>query len=559
MSAMSLLLESTLQTSIVVVIALTAAALFRRRSAALRHWILASAIVCAALTPALGSIVPSWRVAIGAVSAPHWIERSRPPAEPDREPRAEPGETHASTSVGGSAGPALPSASHIVAAIWMAGAGTSLLILVAGFGRLAWIASHARRVRHGPWATAAADVSREYGLRRQALLLQTMHPGLLVTWGLVQPKVLLPRTASHWSEDRVRIVLFHELAHIKRRDWLIQMVAEIVRALHWFNPLVWIVCARLRQESEHATDDTVLAHGASGSDYAAHLLDLARVLTHHRRAWVPAPAIARPSSLERRVTAMLNDRTNRMPATRSARIATLGVALSLAVALAAAQTAFATFSGTVFDETNSFVPGATLMLTNPQSRAKYEVVSDRTGHFEFVGLPPGDYQLETQMMGFAPLRGTLTLSGQNARRDLVLQVGSLQETITVSGGPTTTDRSSGTVRVSTAIARRPDPTCSNVPAGGMGGNIRAPWKIKDVKPTYPQQLSDANIGGTVVLQARIDTEGRINSVEVVSPLHPDLDSAAIEAVRQWEFDSTILNCTKVEVPMRVTVNFVARP
>jgi TonB family protein len=548
-----------LKSSIVVVIALAAAALLRRRSAAVRHWILASAIVCAALTPALGSIVPSWRAAIGGVSAPQWIERSRQPSEPDREPRPAPGGVHAAPSASGSVGSALPPASHIVAAIWMAGAGSSLLILVVGFGRLGWIAAHARRVRQGPWATAAADVSREYGLRDPVLLLQTTHPALLVTWGLVRPKVLLPRTAPHWSEERIRIVLFHELAHIKRRDWVIQMVAEIVRAVYWFNPLVWIACTRLRQESEHATDDTVLTHGASGSDYAAHLLDLARVLTHHRRAWVPAPAIARHSSLERRVRAMLNDRTNRMPATRAARIATVAVALSLAVALAAAQTAFAAFSGTVFDETNSFIPGATLILTNPQSQAKYEVISDRTGHFEFVGLPPGEYQLETRMMGFAPLRGALTLNGQNARRDLVLQVGSLEETITVMGGPPTADRASGSARGSTAVARRPDPTCSNVPAGGMGGNIRAPWKIKDVKPTYPQQLSDANIGGTVVLQARIDTEGKISSVDVVSPAHPDLDAAAIEAVRQWEFDSTILNCTKVEVRMRVTANFVARP
>jgi TonB family protein len=558
MSAMSLLLESTLKSSTVVVVALAVAALLRRRSAAVRHWILASAIGCAALTPALGSVVPSWHVAIGRVSAAHWIERSRPPAEPDREPRPGPGGARASASAGGSVDSALPPASHIVAAIWMAGAGTSLLILAVGFGRLAWIASHARRVRQGPWATAAADVCCEYGLRRPVLLLQTTHPALLVTWGLVRPKILLPRTASHWSDDRVRIVLFHELAHIKRRDWLIQMVAEIVRAVYWFNPLVWIACTRLRQESEHATDDTVIAHGARGSDYAGHLLDLARVLTHQRRAWVPAPAIARPSSLERRVRAMLNDRTNRMPATRSARIATVAVALSLAVALAAAQTAFATFSGTMFDETNSFVPGVTLTMTNTQSRAKYEVISDRTGHFEFIGLAPGDYQLETQVPGFATLHGTLTLNGQNARRDLVLQVGSLEETITVSGGPPAADRSSGAARTSRSVARRPDPTCSGPATGGMGGNIRAPWKIKDVKPMYPQQLVDADIGGTVVLQARIDTEGRVSSVDVASPAHPDLDAAAIEAVRQWEFDSTILNCTKVEVRMRVTVNFVAR-
>ena len=104
---------------------------------------------------------------------------------------------------------------------------------------------------------------------------------------------------------------------------------------------------------------------------------------------------------------MLNDRTNRAPVPRSTRFATIAAALLLSVALAAAQAAFSTFSGTVFDEQNGFIPGATLVLTNPQNQSKYEVVTDRTGHFEFVGLPPGDYELETKVMGFATLRGTL--------------------------------------------------------------------------------------------------------------------------------------------------------
>jgi TonB family protein len=336
---------------------------------------------------------------------------------------------------------------------------------------------------------------------------------------------------------------------------VVHMLAEIVRAVYWFNPLVWLACRRLRQESEHATDDAVLNQGITGPDYAEHLLDLARVLAERRRTWVPAPAIARPSSLERRVRAMLNERNNHAPATPSARLATIAAVSCVTVALAAAQGTFSTFSGTVLDETNGFVPGATLILTNPQSRAKYEVISDQTGHFEFVGLPPGEYQLETKVMGFATLRGTLTLSGQNAQRDLVLQIGSLEETITVTGGPSTSARrTSGSAR----LARRPDPTCDTALAGGMGGNIRAPHKLVDVKPYYPQQLHEANIGGTVVLQARIDTEGRVSAVEVVSPAHPDLNAAAIEAVRQWEFDSTILNCRKVEVAMKVTANFVAR-
>src|SRR5207247_3239124 len=129
--------------------------------------------------------------------------------------------------------------------------------------------------------------------------------------------------------------------------------------------------------------------------------------------------------LESRVRAMLNDRTNRAPATRAARIATITALVCVTVTIAAAQAVFSTFSGTVLDETNRFIPNVTLILTNAQSQAKYEVKSDRTGHFEFVGLAPGDYQLESSVMGFATLRGTLTLTGQNAQRDLVLQVGSL--------------------------------------------------------------------------------------------------------------------------------------
>lgn len=252
---------------------------------------------------------------------------------------------------------------------------------------------------------------------------------------------------------------------------------------------------------------------------------------------------------------MLNDRLNRAPTTRSARIATVAVVLCMTVVLAAAQT-FSTFSGSVFDQTNAYLPDVTLMLTNAQSGAKHEVKSDHTGHFEFVGLPPGDYSLETRIPGFAALRGTLTLTGQNAQRDLVLQVGSLQETVTVAGTSTDQDSSSGAWR----MHRRPDPVCGGLPGGGigMGGNIRAPRKVVSIKPQYPPHLRDANIGGSVVMDARIGTDGTVSSVQVVTAAHPDLAAAAVEAVRQWEFDSTILNCTKVELSMQVTVNFTAQ-
>ena len=64
-------------------------------------------------------------------------------------------------------------------------------------------------------------------------------------------------------------------------------------------------------------------------------------------------------------------------------------------------------------------------------------------------------------------------------------------------------------------------------------------------------------GGDVVLDARIEADGTIREVRTVSSTHPDFESAAAEAIRQWEFSETLLNCSPVEVEMRVTVRFIA--
>ena len=74
------------------------------------------------------------------------------------------------------------------------------------------------------------------------------------------------------------VVLRHELAHVRRHDWIVQLLAEAARAVCWFNPLMWLACARLRREGEQACDDIVLAGGVEAPAYATHLLDLAPAL-----------------------------------------------------------------------------------------------------------------------------------------------------------------------------------------------------------------------------------------------------------------------------------------
>src|SRR5262249_21727516 len=154
----------------------------------------------------------------------------------------------------------------------------------------------------------------------------------------------------------------------------------------------------------------------------SELVRLAAAFSGHRRAWLPAPAIVHPSHLERRIVAMLNPRVNRRPASRLARLSAMAGLCVMAAAVAAAPTAFGTFSGSVVDPQHGILPNVTMVLTHTQSGAKHEIRTDRAGRFEFVGLPPGDYTIDALLPGFARLRGAVTIAGSLVRRDLELKV-----------------------------------------------------------------------------------------------------------------------------------------
>ena len=91
----------------------------------------------------------------------------------------------------------------------------------------------------------------------------------------------------------------------------------------------------------------------------------------------------------------------------------------------------------------------------------------------------------------------------------------------------------------------------------VGGNIAPPTKIKDVRPVYPAEALDARIQGVVIVEATIDREGRVSDAKVLRSI-PQLDEAALTAVRQWEFAPTLLNGAPVPVIMTVTVNFTVQ-
>ncbi len=554
---MTPLVATVIKVSLIAAAGLTTTALLRYRSAAVRHWLLAATIFCALATPFLERMLPTWRVPVsarpstagtGSATVTMTVIAVEPAAAPAvaRVPRH----------------PVRPNLWSVLPIVWLVGTVLSLGVLLVGLVRLAWLAARARPITDGPWASAASLVAREYGLGRPVRVLQSDHASLLVTWGLTAPKVLIPASARSWSEEQIQIVLRHELAHISRGDWIAQLAGEVLRAAYWFNPLLWVTCTRLRVESELACDDEVLARGVSAGEYATHLLEVARTLRAPAPR-LPAPAMARPSRLERRFDAMLNSGLPRTPATRAFRVWTAAafVAATSLVA-AAAQSGSSTLSGSVFDPTGRPVPGVTVSLTNTATQAKFEVKTDDRGDFRFVPLPAETYRAEAEFPGFKKIETNIRLTSGNARHVFNLTLGTLQESISIVGDRDAALRGAGNEPAARGRVQEADlqrtayqralETCE---PSTVGGRVRPPRKIKDVHPVYPADRQAAGIGGTVQLSATIGTDGLVKDVQVVKAVDPAIDAAAVEAVRQWQFDGTLLNCSPSEVTMNVSVTF----
>jgi TonB family protein len=358
-----------------------------------------------------------------------------------------------------------------------------------------------------------------------------------------RPCVLLPSHAPEWTDDRIGVVLSHELAHIRRHDWCVQIAAEAMKALLWFNPLMWIACTRLRRAGEQACDDVVLGNGVAARDYATHLLELARTCRTAGWHWASAVPMARPSTLERRIADMLNAHLDRRPLTRRAAAVTAALLLAVTLpsaALRAVQATPTSLSGEVYDASGAVLPGVELTLEDV-TQMKFKGVTDAGGRFAFANVQPGHYVLAASLMGFRALRQEFDLRApRDWDRVITLQVGDLRETITVSSSRTAP---------AAAQPAKPQPV-------RVGGNIRVPRKLVDVRPVYPASMREAGREGSVPLEAIIGQDGNVSSVRVVSAeVHPDFAIAAIDAVRQWRFSPTLLNGKPVEVVMSVKIDF----
>jgi TonB family protein len=388
------------------------------------------------------------------------------------------------------------------------------------------------------------DLCRSMGITRAVRVYTSSKARMPMTWGVIQPSIILPDEAVTWTEDRLRVVLLHELAHVARFDFLTQLAASAACALYWYNPLVWLGAAAMRKEREKACDDVVLRYGAQACDYAEHLLALAS------SGMTPSVAIpmAEASHLESRIRAALNPGIPRRAATSRVRAATAVLAAIALLGVAVVKTnaqGSGKITGSVLDISRAAVPRAEVRAISSNGARRDIARSGEDGTYSFEGLPEGTYTLEVRKPGFAVFSksGVALGAGQSVDLDLTLDMGRLVEVLEVVG--------KGSPAPSVNQARAGTPKRIRV-----GGTVQAAKLTAMPKPQYPGYLQAQGVEGTVLLEGIVSVEGTMLSLRSLNSLvHPDLVKAATEAVQRWRYQPTLLNGQPVEVITTITVNY----
>ena len=301
--------------------------LMQRQSAALRHVVVLTALIAGILLPAIERVLPQWQVLPSPeISAPRYaIERS---AEPSPVSLPPPTATPAAQI------PARMNTAQWLWTAWMLGAVLHFILLLVRILSMHVVVRRAKPFVDEAWQELLDELRGRFSVRTDVELRLRDAGKMPAIWGFRRPVVLLPADSADWTHARRFDVLAHELAHVARRDLLSQVLAHAVCALHWFNPLAWILKRRLALESEHACDDMALAGGTSAPLYADHLLTTAVQYKHQSTL---APVMAARSLLEGRIMAILDRDRSRGKASPLA-VAAVGTFTALLLAPLASLT-----------------------------------------------------------------------------------------------------------------------------------------------------------------------------------------------------------------------------
>jgi TonB family protein len=395
------------------------------------------------------------------------------------------------------------------------------------------------------------------------------------TFGLLRPTVALPAGFDALNPDFQRAVVCHELVHVQRRDVAVAFVEELAAAVLWFHPWVWLLRARMRVAREKVVDARVVEMLENRDEYVRCLVEMSGhdLAPHFSHA---GAGMLRPRELRARVDAIFeNAHMSRM------RIAVAAVTFAIVtiatgfVAVAAVPLRAPASSMFLAAEPSAKVswsrasaqraPDASRKQINKvypeypqdamergiQGTVMVDIVVNAAGDVSTASVASGPQELRASAFKAAvALKYTPASSPTAMKITFEYSLTGTSWGVRINGAPPTI-----ATKFFTAQASPVEPDTSR--AYRVGNGMRPPKKIKDTPPEYPAIARESRVQGVVILEARIDERGMVSDVRPLRSI-PLLDQAAIESVRQWQYEPTLLNGVPVPVIMTVTVNFSLR-
>ena len=158
--------------------------------------------------------------------------------------------------------------------LWVIGSGVFVLRIFIGL-------AYVDRLRQGSvpvlneWKDYIEKISASLKIERLIILAESSAIDAPVVIGYIKPIILIPiGLCSNLSTAQLETIFIHELMHIRRQDYLVNLIQSFVEAIYFFNPFVWAISAMVKSEREHCCDDAVVDHHGNTTAYATALAAL---------------------------------------------------------------------------------------------------------------------------------------------------------------------------------------------------------------------------------------------------------------------------------------------
>lgn len=384
------------------------------------------------------------------------------------------------------------------------------------------------------WQLRLIELSQRFGIVRPVRLLASFAVATPTLIGWLKPTILLPASLlSGFTPAQIELILAHELAHIRRYDYIANLVQVVVETLLFYHPVVHWICADVRQQREQCCDDLVL--GVGGGERLAYARTLADL-----EEWVQDGAVRFGAAIPALGAGggVLLERVRRIVDPRAAQSPTLlprGNGMTLPVLLAGAGLLL-----------------ALLRLHAPSAEALGALVRASATGAELVAA--ATLRIRTDVPLLAPRIRPATVVAPLPRRETGREAAAL-----AAPAPQAAPRTEAPAAIVTARATEaPDAGVvsmpSAVPAQAEAAPVPAPAVVADkappvaaatapspralrvVQPTYPLDALRNGVAGKVELEFQVDGDGRVRDIHVLAAQPAGtFEQAAIAALRQWRF------------------------